>query len=82
MKNYLEKGVRAMIETVFALLLIWDHEIKEHRIQPTLSQCLKAKRVSMRDKKTTDRVIYKCIKSKANTEIYMGEKKILSLILD
>ena len=47
-----------MIETVFALLLIWDHEIKEHRIQPSLSQCLKAKRISMRGKKTTDRVIY------------------------
>ena len=82
MKNYLERDARAMIETVFALLLIWDHEIKEHRIQPTLSKCLKAKRISMRDKKTTDRVVYKCIKSKAKTEIYMGEKKILSLILE
>ena len=71
-----------MIETVFALLLIWDHEIKEQRIQPSLSQCLKAKRISMRDKKTTDRVIYQCIKSKANIEIYMGEKKITSLILE
>ena len=71
-----------MIETVFALLLIVDHEIKEHLIQPTLSQCLKAKRYAMRDKNPADRVIYKCIKSKANTEIYMGEKKILSLILE
>ena len=39
-----------MIETVFALLLIMDHEIKEHRIQPSLSKCLKAKRIAMRDK--------------------------------
>ena len=31
-----------IVETVFALLLIVDHEIKEHLIQPTLSQCLKA----------------------------------------
>ena len=82
MKNYLEKGVRAMIETVFALLLILDHEIKEHRIQDSLSQCLKAKRYAMRDKSTTDRVIYQCVKSKANIEIYMGEKKITSLILE
>ena len=82
MKNYSEKGVRAMIETVFALLLIWDHEIKEHLIQPTLSKCLKAKRISMRDKKTTDRVVYKCIKSKAEIEVYMGEKKITKLILE
>ena len=70
-----------IVETVFALLLILDHEIKEHLIQPTLSQCLKGKRIAMRDKKTTDRVTYKCIKSKANIEVYMGEKKILSLIL-
>ena len=71
-----------MIETVFALLLILDHEIKEHRIQPSLSQCLKAKRYAMRDRKTTDRVVFQCIKSKANIEIYMGEKKITSLILE
>ena len=70
-----------MIETVFALLLIMDHEIKEHRIQDSLSKCLKAKRYAMRDKKPSDRVTYKCIKSKANVEIYMGEKKILSLIM-
>ena len=71
-----------MIETVFALLLIMDHEIKEHRIQNSLSKCLKSKRYAMRDKKPKDRVVYKCIKSKANIEIYMGEKKITSLILE
>jgi hypothetical protein len=36
----------------------------------------------MRDKKTTDRVIYQCIKSKAEIEVYMGEKKITKLILE
>ena len=71
-----------MIEVVFALLLIVDHEIKEHRIQNSLSSCLKAKRYAMKDKSTKDRVQYKCIKSKANIEIYMGEKKITSLILE
>ena len=71
-----------MIETVFALLLIIENEIKEHRIQDSLSQCLKAKRYAMRDKKAGDRVQYKCIKYKANIEIYMGEKKITSLILE
>ena len=71
-----------MIETIFALLLIWDHEIKEHLIQPNLSQCLKSKRVAMRDKSITDRVTYKCIKSKAQIEVYMGEKKITALILE
>ena len=71
-----------MIETVFALLLIMDHKIIEHRIQPTLSKCLKAKRYAMRDKKIGDRVQYKCLKSKAEIEIYMGEKKITKLILE
>ncbi len=71
-----------MFEVVFALLLIVDHEIKEHRIQPSLSKCLKAKRYAMRDKKSTDRVTYKCLKSKAELEVYMGEKKIIKLILE
>ena len=71
-----------MVEVVFALLLIVDNKIVEHRIQDTLSNCLKAKRYAMKDKSTKDRVVYKCIKSKANIEVYMGEKKILSLILE
>ena len=37
-----------MIETVFALLMIIDHEIKEHRIQNSLSECLKGKRIAER----------------------------------
>ena len=71
-----------MIETVFALLMIIDHEIKEHLIQPNLSSCLKGKRIAMRELKAGTRVQYKCLKSKAEIEIYMGEKKITSLILD
>ena len=71
-----------IIETVFALLLIMDHKIIEHRIQPSLSQCLKGKRTAMRELKAGNRVQYKCIKSKANIEIYMGQKKITALILE
>ena len=71
-----------IVETVVALLLIADNKIIEHRIQDNLSQCLKGKRYAMRDKKSGDRVQYQCIKSKANIEIYMGEKKITSLILE
>ena len=67
---------------VFALLLLQDHKIIEHRYHDSLSNCLKAKRYAMKDKSTKDRVVYKCIQSKANVEIYMGEKKITSLILD
>ena len=71
-----------MVEMVFALLLIVDHKIVEHRYHESLSNCLKAKRYAMKDKSSADRVIYKCIQSKANIEVYMGEKKITSLILD
>ena len=48
----------------------------------SLSKCLKAKRYAMKDKNPNDRVVYKCLQSKANVEIYMGEKKITSLILE
>ena len=71
-----------MVEVVFALLLIVDNKIVEHRIQDSLSNCLKAERYAMKDKSSKDRVTYQCLKSKANIEIYMGEKKITSLILD
>ena len=67
---------------VFALLLLQDHKIIEHRYHKSLSSCLKAKRYAMKDKSSKDRVVYKCIQSKANVEVYMGEKKILSLILE
>ena len=71
-----------MIEMVFALLLLQDHKIIEHRYHDSLSNCLKAKRYAMKNKSTKDRVVFKCIQSKANIEVYMGEKKITSLILE
>jgi hypothetical protein len=71
-----------MVEMVFAPLLLQDHKIIEHRYHESLSKCLKAKRYAMKDKNPGDRVVYKCLQSKANIEVYMGEKKILSLILD
>ena len=63
-----------MIEIVFALLLVQDHKIIEHRYYDNLQNCLKGKRYAMKDKSTKDRVVYKCIKSKANIEVYMGEE--------
>ena len=71
-----------MIEMVFALLLIVDHKIIEHRYHESLSSCMKARRYAMKDRSPGERVTFKCIQSKANVEVYMGEKKILSLILD
>ena len=69
-----------MIEIVVALLMIVNGEIKEHRIQESMSVCLKGKRIAMRTNNSRN-VDYQCIKSKAETEIYMGEKSIVNLIL-
>ena len=69
-----------MIESVIALLMFVNGEIKEHRIQDSMAMCLRGKRQAERQYSET--VSYKCYKGKAETEIYMGEKKILSLILE
>ena len=53
-----------MVEMVFALLLLQDHKIIEHRYHESLSKCLKAKRYAMKDKNPGDRVVYKCLQSK------------------
>ena len=71
--------VMAMIEVVVALLMIINGEIKEHRIQESMSKCLKGKRIAMRESKS--HIEYQCIKSEAETEIYIGEKSIKKLIL-
>ena len=71
-----------MVEMVFALLLLQDHKIIEHRYHKSLSSWMKARRYAMKDRSPGERVTFKCIQSKANVEVYMGEKKILSLILD
>ena len=69
-----------IIETVFALLLIMDHKIIEHRIQPTLSQCLKGKRHAERIYQPN--VQYTCIKSEAELEKNIdGSISIKKLIL-
>ena len=69
-----------MTEIVVALLMIVSGEIKEHRIQDSMSKCLKGKRIAMRG--VSKNVEYQCIKSKAETEIYLGEKSIKKLILN
>ena len=69
-----------MIEVVVALLMFWDGEIKEHRIQESMASCLRARRIAERE--YNPNVSYKCIRNKAETEIYLGEKSIKKLILE
>ena len=72
-----------IVETVVALLMIVDHEIKEHRLQPAMSDCLKGKRIAERQLNNSGRVQYKCLKSKAELEVdKLGTVHIKKLILE
>ena len=71
-----------MTELIIALLMIVNGEIKEHRIQESMSQCLKGKRVAMRTNKNNN-INYQCIKSKAELEKNIdGSLSIKKLILE
>jgi hypothetical protein len=70
-----------MVETVVALLMFVGAEIKEHRIQPSMSECLKGKRHASRN--ISDNVEFKCIKSKAQLQKNIdGSFSIKALILE
>ena len=72
-----------MIETVvaIALLMFIGGEIKEHRIQDSMSECLKGKRMASRN--ISKNVEFKCIKSKVELETNIdGSKSIKKIILD
>ena len=69
-----------MIESVVALIMFIGAEIKEHRIQENMANCLRGKREAERTFSET--VSYKCWRGKAETEIYMGEKSIKKIILE
>ena len=68
-----------MIEAVVALLMFVNGEIKEHRIQNSMAECLRGKRHA--ERQFSESVSYKCWKGKAETEVYMGEKSIKKIIL-
>ena len=68
-----------MIETVVALLMMLKGDIVEHTYKEKMSECLKSKRIAERQVRP-ERVQFSCKKIKAETEIYMGSKKILKII--
>ena len=71
-----------MPELIIALLMIVNGEIKEHRIQESMSNCLKGKRIAMRTNKNNN-IQYQCIKSMAELESNIdGSKTIKKLILE
>ena len=71
-----------MIETVVALLMIVNNEIKEHRIQTSMSDCLKGKRLAQREVKNNN-IQYSCLRTKAELELNIdGSKAIKKMILE
>ena len=72
-----------VVETVVALLMFVNQEIKEHRIQESMSVCLKGKRIAERQLKGGSSVQYQCIKSMAELEKNIdGSLSIKKLILE
>ena len=69
------------METVIALLMFVNFEIKEHRIQPSMGVCLRGKREAERT--FSDTIQYKCIKTKAELETNIdGSQSIKKIILE
>ena len=68
-----------MIEIVVALIMHLNGNIVEHTFKEKMSACLKSKRIAEREVNPQS-VRFSCNKIKAETEIYMGSKKILRII--
>ena len=66
-------------ELVVALILTLNGNVIEHVYKDKMSSCLKSKRVAEREV-NPERVVFSCKKLNAETEIYMGQKKILRII--
>ena len=70
-----------MEQMVIALLMLVNNEIKEARLQPDLSTCLKGKRIASRN--ISNNIEYRCIKSIAEIENNIdGSQSIKKLILN
>jgi len=72
-----------MTELVVALLMIINGEIKEARIQTSMSECLKGSRIAKRQLKPDGKVKYQCVRSIAELESNIdGSVSIKKLIIE
>ena len=70
-----------MIQTVVVLLFFMNDNLVEHRIQDSLSDCLKHKRLITRNMSMQNKSI-QCIETEAEIEINVdGSKTIKKLIM-
>ena len=68
-----------MIEIVFALILELNGKMIEHVHKDSLNICLKSKRIAQNEV-NPERVVFKCKKVKAETEVYQDRKRIIKII--
>ena len=70
-----------MIETVVALMMIINGEIKEHRIHESMAACLRGKRTA--ERQYSQGTKYQCLKVKAELESNIdGSRSIKKIILE
>ena len=68
-----------MIETVVALIMFLKGDIIEATYKSKMSDCLRSKRLAEREVNPKN-VRFSCQKIQAETEIYMGAKKIVQIV--
>ena len=71
--------METVISTVVALCMFIAGELKEHRIQSSMSDCLKGKRIAERD--ANENIDYKCGKVKAELEENIDGSKAIKKIV-
>ena len=70
-----------MIESVIAILMFVNGEIKEARLQSSMAECLRGKRTA--ERQYSESVTYKCWKGKAELENNIdGSQSIKKIILE
>ena len=68
-----------IVETVVALLMIINGEIKEHRIQESMAVCLRGKRTA--ERQYSQGTKYQCLKVKAELESNIDQSKSIKKII-
>ena len=72
--------METVITSVVALCMFIAGELKEHRIQQSMSDCLKGKRVAERS--ANDNIEYKCGKVKVELEENIDGSKAIKKIIE
>ena len=72
--------METVISKVVALCMFVAGELKEHRIQPEMSDCLKGKRIAERT--ASDNIQYKCGKVKVELEENIDGSKAIKKIIE